>query len=259
MMATDLISRQDAKAKGLLRYFTGQACTYGHIAERQVSNGICLKCRKDIEKRHREAHPEKFRTKWRNYERNASLERKEQKRLANKKYGNSHKKEASARSRKWEKDNPERRREIDKKWRDDNPQKIREKNRNYKTKHAERLAPIAIERTLQWRTNNPEKVLENGRKGSHVRRARKYKSGGSYTNDQIRELLKQQDWTCIYCSSSLREKRELDHIMPLARGGSNDIANLQWLCSPCNRKKRDRDPVEFAASILVTKNRPSLC
>jgi 5-methylcytosine-specific restriction endonuclease McrA len=33
---------------------------------------------------------------------------------------------------------------------------------------------------------------------------------------------------------------EIDHVRPLALGGSNDVDNLQLLCRRCNRSKRDR-------------------
>jgi 5-methylcytosine-specific restriction endonuclease McrA len=39
-----VVSKSDAKAIGLPRYFTGVPCIRGHLAERQVSNGGCLDC-----------------------------------------------------------------------------------------------------------------------------------------------------------------------------------------------------------------------
>ena len=42
-----IISRKEAKEKGLKRYFTGQPCKYGHIAERQTSNHGCIICLKN--------------------------------------------------------------------------------------------------------------------------------------------------------------------------------------------------------------------
>ena len=34
-----------------------------------------------------------------------------------------------------------------------------------------------------------------------------------------------------------RENLEIDHVVPLARGGSNRLENLQLLCQDCNRRK----------------------
>ena len=39
-----LISREQAKAEGLKRYFTGEPCFHGHIAPRAVSTKICVVC-----------------------------------------------------------------------------------------------------------------------------------------------------------------------------------------------------------------------
>ena len=33
------------------------------------------------------------------------------------------------------------------------------------------------------------------------------------------------------------ENLEIDHVVPLARGGSNRLENLQLLCRDCNRRK----------------------
>ena len=40
---------------------------------------------------------------------------------------------------------------------------------------------------------------------------------------------------CVKCAS--RKKLEYDHIIPLARGGSNTKRNIQLLCEACNREK----------------------
>jgi len=42
---------------------------------------------------------------------------------------------------------------------------------------------------------------------------------------------------CVECDSN--ENLEFDHIIPVAKGGANTYRNLQLLCEPCNRSKRD--------------------
>lgn len=39
-----LISRQDAKARGLKHYYTGKPCTHGHKGRRYVGSGACAPC-----------------------------------------------------------------------------------------------------------------------------------------------------------------------------------------------------------------------
>ena len=41
----DIVSRQEAKERGLKFYFTGKACKHGHVVERSVNSG-CLACQK---------------------------------------------------------------------------------------------------------------------------------------------------------------------------------------------------------------------
>lgn len=38
----------------------------------------------------------------------------------------------------------------------------------------------------------------------------------------------------------------MDHRVALARGGSNDILNIELLCPPCNNRKRDKDEIAWA-------------
>lgn len=41
-----IISRAEAKAAGLARYFTGKPCKRGHVDERRTAGGNCLTCHK---------------------------------------------------------------------------------------------------------------------------------------------------------------------------------------------------------------------
>ena len=43
---------------------------------------------------------------------------------------------------------------------------------------------------------------------------------------------------CARCGST--DQMTVDHIVPMARGGSDDLSNLQILCKRCNSSKRDR-------------------
>lgn len=41
-------------------------------------------------------------------------------------------------------------------------------------------------------------------------------------------------------------ERHLDHVIPLARGGADTVANLCVACEPCNRRKHSKLPEEYS-------------
>ena len=51
------------------------------------------------------------------------------------------------------------------------------------------------------------------------------------------------NFTCVSCGASPHKnpnvELQVDHIKPIAKGGTNDIDNLQTLCSVCNSGKSD--------------------
>jgi 5-methylcytosine-specific restriction endonuclease McrA len=57
-------------------------------------------------------------------------------------------------------------------------------------------------------------------------------------------IWKRDRYQCQSCGKTDNETNlTIDHIIPLASGGSNDISNLQTLCHTCNsRKKHHFDP-----------------
>lgn len=62
---------------------------------------------------------------------------------------------------------------------------------------------------------------------------------GSHSNEEWQELKARCNNRCLACD---RKEPDIilteDHIVPLSRGGSNDIENIQPLCQSCNSKKR---------------------
>lgn len=97
-----------------------------------------------------------------------------------------------------------------------------------------------------------QKMLPSYKGGAETRRARKcfyqrqreYRkkaNGGSHSLQEWVDMKKLYQFTCPCCllSEPLVFLTE-DHIVPLTKGGSNSIDNIQPLCMSCNSKKRTK-------------------
>ena len=63
-----------------------------------------------------------------------------------------------------------------------------------------------------------------------------------------RELMRRQDNTCVYCGYRRTARTlDIDHMIPVVRGGANDTNNLQVICRPCNQRKGLQTDPEFRA------------
>lgn len=51
------VTREEARKKGLTRYFIGIMCSHGHTCERTVKKNRCVECRKASLKQWRKTHP----------------------------------------------------------------------------------------------------------------------------------------------------------------------------------------------------------
>lgn len=131
-----------------------------------------------------------------------------------------------------------------KRFKDRNPDYFKEYNKKYRAENKERLNAAARERSRkeenkvkkairskEYKKNNPDKVAEQ----RHLRRARLWKANGSHTPKEWEDLKEKYGNICLCC----REKKPLtvDHVIPLSKGGTNDIENIQPLCVSCNSRK----------------------
>lgn len=69
------------------------------------------------------------------------------------------------------------------------------------------------------------------------------------------EVFKRDGYRCRECGASKDETSlEIDHILPVAKGGTNDIDNLQTLCRECNRMKHTDEWVGGEDNIKIATN-----
>jgi hypothetical protein len=113
----------------------------------------------------------------------------------------------------------------------------------------EQTAEHRLAQQRQHRKENPEKVRAFARK----RRARKKENGfEKYTEAQVLGL---HGPTCHLCQKPIdlslprkigvegwRDSLQIDHVMPIAKGGPDTLANVKPSHARCNIGKRDRLP-----------------
>ena len=82
----------------------------------------------------------------------------------------------------------------------------------------------------------------------HAKRARRRGAPGSISKDLAKRLFTLQKGKCPCCKQPLGERYHMDHIIPLAAGGTNTDENIQLMRSRCNQQKSAKHPIEFMQS-----------
>lgn len=152
----------------------------------------------------------------------------------------------------WAKDNQDKVRSYKAVWAKTNPGKLKASRAAWYAAHKDEVN----ERSAAWIAANPEKRRayqsawrkanpEKNRAYLENRRARKLKNGGQLSVDIAGRLYKLQKGKCPCCHEPLGNDYHLDHIMPLALGGTNTDDNIQLLRAGCNVRKCAKHPIEF--------------
>lgn len=77
--------------------------------------------------------------------------------------------------------------------------------------------------------------LEGRLRSKNLRWVRMYSAAGSFTKKEFELLCASYGNICLSCHQ--RRKLYPDHIVPIAKGGTNSISNIQPLCGRCNSRK----------------------
>ena len=154
-----LISRKEAKAKGLNHYYTGEPCKRGHKDKRLVSTCVCISCNYVTNQKWKEDNLERFQE------------------LSRKNYESRDKEEKNKGVREWRSKNKEHIRLYNLKYREENKETLLEYAQQHKKKN--RAYYTALE--------NKRRALKKGL------------SGQNYTGKDVEELFIKQNSKCAFC------------------------------------------------------------
>lgn len=240
--------RQAAKAAGERFYTTGIPCRNGHLSKRYTSTGFCAKCATVKQLRYQTRvpeHPNRIAARTAadiHYSTGVPCKNGHDRRFVsngvcvecdadrNRRYHAIRPGLAAQWARTSRLKDPTGHREAAKRW-----------------YHANKEQAQAI--LIRWKKANPERAKALSRAGTERRRARKANNGGTFTIADIEVLHDKQNGKCAACPST--ENLEIDHVMPVALGGSSDPFNLQLLCLPCNRSKGMKHPDDWRRELAT--------
>lgn len=226
----DIISRKAAKAAGLQHYFTGKPCKRrGHRDRRWVCSFMCVECgreksreayrqlptseRREISVRRRTYHSEWY-----------DKHREEQK----PKYA-AHRIKAKAEKPNYFKQhyaaNKERRKQESQAWYRANAEYALERQKSY-------VAKQMVER--------PDHIRAQKRKAANTRRAIVHSVFVEVIDPRV--VFARDLGICGICAAPVDPASpwEIDHIIPISKGGPHAYANVQLSHRTCNRSKSAR-------------------
>lgn len=134
-----------------------------------------------------------------------------------------------------------------------NPERYKEYSaRNYAKRREKQLIAMKV-----WRAENPDyeakrraEYPEKHKAKNHRRRALLKNAEGSFTPAEWRAKVKAYGGKCHWCGKPIDGNPIVEHVIPLARGGTNYISNVVPSCNPCNTAKGTKLPHEFAGRLF---------
>lgn len=151
-----------------------------------------------------------------------------------------HRKQRIEEARNWRKENPERQAAANKRYYEANREKIIAHNKAIYEKNREKI--LAYKKaTYDPEVNRQRYNPDVHRKAKAKRRAAMYGNNSVIANVTFDEICIRDLGVCGICGEAVMENTpELDHIIPLAKGGAHEPENIQFAHRACNRGKSAR-------------------
>lgn len=147
----------------------------------------------------------------------------------------------------WYSANKEKRYAKSTEWRLNHPERIRELVRRCAAKRKEKTSLYA----KKYREANGERLREYNRLWSSAhkelnqarqRRKNAVKAnapGSGITAEQSISMKQETGNHCVYCGKK-SDSLQIDHVVPLSRGGADDVTNAVTACPKCNISKHNK-------------------
>lgn len=137
-------------------------------------------------------------------------------------------------------------------WAKDNPERRKEQMAEYRVKHKLEIKEYDAKRFQRRMETDPESVRKQRRDYAKTPKGRAIyysaqnlrRRGVPYTDEAI-AWIASIDWStelCTYCSAPATE---IDHILPITKGGDGSRENLTPCCRSCNASKGNRYLADF--------------
>lgn len=111
------------------------------------------------------------------------------------------------------------------------------------------LKKLETERKKQDRKRayrkDPQKFIIRGQ----IARAKRLGTPGEFSKRDLAEKFREQNGKCYYCECDIGAAKDkpwnVEHLIPLSRGGTNFPDNIAVSCATCNFSKATKTPWEF--------------
>lgn len=107
----------------------------------------------------------------------------------------------------------------------------------------------------RWAQEHPDRIRSKNRARRHQETAASKGIEGKFSAADIDEQIKAQTdkkgrLRCWWCAEVITGEYDLDHALPLARGGTNAASNIVISCKRCNNQKATKTPAEWKGRLF---------